>query len=235
MEDRIDGILPALVHQALFGRPPVFDEAVAIRIARAVDPAERGLDGGPQRGNRRHVAGSLGIKARKQDEQRRRIDAAVVEPERNLAQRRHFARTHLMQDLAGLASAAESLAVAWIGREPAQHAARDGGVAPQHLHRGDQAVAAECGRVPGNAGVRISPLGRAGAEHGEVGGRAAQHFVEEIVRRLDRRHARSVRRAVRDAPRASRAWKASGLGSDASRADGHEAAARLAAARASGR
>ena len=74
-------------------------------------------------------------------------------------------------------------------REPAQHAARHGGIAPQHLDRRDQPVAAECRRVPGDAGVRVAALRRRGHQHAEIGGRAAQHFVEQIVRRLDAGHA----------------------------------------------
>ena len=47
MEDGVLGILPALVGQTLFGRPVIFDEAVAVGVAGPVDPGERGLDGGP--------------------------------------------------------------------------------------------------------------------------------------------------------------------------------------------
>ncbi len=56
----------------------------------------------PQLAQRFDVAGALGIEAGQHDEQRRRIDAAVVETERHLAQRRHFAAAHLVQDFSGL-------------------------------------------------------------------------------------------------------------------------------------
>src|SRR5262249_57078804 len=38
MEARVQGILPALVGEALLGGAVVFDEAVAVGIARSVDP-----------------------------------------------------------------------------------------------------------------------------------------------------------------------------------------------------
>jgi hypothetical protein len=47
VEDGVLRILPALVGETLLGGAVIFDEAVAVGIAGAVDPAERGLDGGP--------------------------------------------------------------------------------------------------------------------------------------------------------------------------------------------
>ena len=47
-------------------------------------------------------------------EQRRRIDAAVIEAERHLAQRRHLAAAHLVQDLAGL-GVGRGIVGAWPG------------------------------------------------------------------------------------------------------------------------
>ena len=42
------------------------------------------------------------VRAGQHDEQRRRVDAAVVAAERHLAERGHLAVAHLVQDLAGL-------------------------------------------------------------------------------------------------------------------------------------
>ena len=92
-----------------------------------------------------------------------------------------------MQDLARLRIGGGIALLGLERREPAQHAARHAGIAPQHLDRGDQPVAAERGRVPGDAGIRITALRRLGHQHAEVGGGAAQHFVEVAVRGLDRR------------------------------------------------
>ena len=48
------------------------------------------------------VAGVLGVEPGQHHEQRRRIHAAVIEAERDLAQRRHLAAAHLVQDFSGL-------------------------------------------------------------------------------------------------------------------------------------
>ena len=48
MEDRVVGILPALIGEPLLGRALIFDEAVAVGVAGTVDPAKRGLDRRPQ-------------------------------------------------------------------------------------------------------------------------------------------------------------------------------------------
>ena len=47
MEDRVEGILPALVAQPLVGRALIFDKAVAVGVAGAIDPAQRGFDRRP--------------------------------------------------------------------------------------------------------------------------------------------------------------------------------------------
>ena len=102
VEDRVVGILPALIDQTLLVGAVILDEAVAIGIARPVDPAQRRFDVGPELAQRLDVAGVLGVEPGQHHEQRRRIHAAVIELERNLAQRRHFAAAHLVQDFSGL-------------------------------------------------------------------------------------------------------------------------------------
>src|SRR3954451_19977182 len=91
MEDRVVGILPALVGEALFRSALIFDEAVLVGVTGAVDPGQPRLDGRPQVGQRRLVAGALEIASRQQDEQARASDAAVILPDRYPAQRRHLA------------------------------------------------------------------------------------------------------------------------------------------------
>ena len=125
MKDRVVGILPALVGETLLGRAMILDEAVAIGITRAIDPGERGLDRGPKLGDGVVVAGPLGIEAGQHDEERRGIDAAVVEPERDLAQRRHLAAAHLVQDLSRLRVRGGIVGLGLVGGEPPQHALRD--------------------------------------------------------------------------------------------------------------
>ena len=125
VEDRIVGILPSLVGQALFAGAAIFDKAVAIGVAQPVDPAERRLDGRPQLRQGFLVAGALGIEAGKQHEQRRRVDAAVVLAKRHLVQRRHFPGAHLVQDLARLCIGKRIGLFRLIRGKAAQHAARD--------------------------------------------------------------------------------------------------------------
>src|SRR4029450_7908580 len=59
-KDRVEETLPALIAQALRVGAIVFDEAVAIRIAVAVDPLERGFDRRPQLAQGGGVAGARG-------------------------------------------------------------------------------------------------------------------------------------------------------------------------------
>jgi len=63
----------------------VFDKTVAVRIAGTVDPAERRLDRRPELGGGLEIAGAFGIQSGEEHEQRRRIDAAVIKPERHFA------------------------------------------------------------------------------------------------------------------------------------------------------
>ena len=185
MKDRVEGILPALVGKPLLGSALILDESVLVGIAGAVDPLQRRLDRRPQLGQRCLVAGAFDIKAGQQDEQRGRIDTAVILCERHLAQRGHLAAAHLVQDFAGLGVGERIRGLGLEEGEPPQHALGNARIDPQHLQRGNQSVAAERGRIPGNARIRVLPLRRFRHQHIEVGHRLAQHLVEDIVRRLD--------------------------------------------------
>ena len=189
VEDGVVGVLPALVGEPGLAAAVIFDEAVAVGVARTVDPAERRLDIGPKLAQRIDVAGVLGIKPGQQHEQRRRIRAAVIKPERDFAQHRHFAAAHFVQDFAGLGVGQRIEVGGLKSRQPPQHAFGDARIAPQHLQRRDDAVAAERGRVPGDAGVRVGALRRAGGQHRQVGHRAAYDLVENHIRAGDGGHA----------------------------------------------
>ena len=104
-------------------------------------------------------------------------------------QRRHFAAAHFVRDFSRFGVGKRIECGGLKGGQPPQHALGDTGVAPQHLHRRDDAVAAERRRIPGNAGVRVGALRRLGRQHRKVGHRAARHFVENLVRRGDGGHA----------------------------------------------
>ena len=125
VEDRVVGILPALVGETLLGGTIVFDEAIAVGIARAIDPGEGGLDRRPQLPDGGVVAGALRIETREHHEQRRGVDAAVIETEGHLAQPCHLAFAHLVQDLARLGIRGRIVDLCLISGKPVQHAARD--------------------------------------------------------------------------------------------------------------
>ena len=143
---------------------------------------------GPKLRDRGVVAGPLGIEpppaARTAAWSRRCRNRGRTAPRRSAAisPRRISCRI-----FPGCASAAGSLALAWSGASRRSTPRATRGIQPQHLQRGDQAVAAERGRIPGNAGVGIGPLRRIGDQHVEVGHRPAQHLVENLVRGDDGR------------------------------------------------
>ena len=115
MEDRVVRILPALIGEALLGRAVIFDEAVADRGSPgpSIQASAASIAGHSSR-KRLVVAGALDVEAGEQHEQRRRIDAAVIEAERHLAQRRHLAaRASRAGSCPARASAAGSLSLAW--------------------------------------------------------------------------------------------------------------------------
>ena len=189
MKDRVVGVLPTLVDQAVLVGAMIFDKAVAIGVARSVDPAQRRFDVGPKLAQRLDVAGVLGVEASQHDEQRCRVHTSVIQFERNLPQRGHLTATHLVQDFSGL-SVGEGIGFfGLIGGQPPQHAFGDAGITPQHLHRRDDPVAAKRGRVPRDAGVRIRTLRRRGRQDREVRHRAAHHLVEDRIRGGDGGHA----------------------------------------------
>src|SRR5690606_38892916 len=92
VEDGVVRVLPALVDEPVLGLPRVFEETIPVEIAVTVDPVERRLYVRPKRTYELHVAGPLPIRCGEHDEERRGIDAAVVEAERHLAERRHLDR-----------------------------------------------------------------------------------------------------------------------------------------------
>ena len=98
----------------LLGLAVIFDEAVAVAVAVFVDPAQRGLDVRPDLGQGLAIAGALEIHAGEHEEERRRVDRAVVAAERHLAEVGHLAVTALVQDLARLGVRLGSNSVAWV-------------------------------------------------------------------------------------------------------------------------
>src|SRR6185437_6023581 len=100
VENGVAAVLPALVHQTFGVAPAVFHEAIAVTVALALDPLQRGFDIRPDGADLIEIARALQIGACEHDEKRRGIDAAVIMMERYFAQDGHLALTDLMQNLA---------------------------------------------------------------------------------------------------------------------------------------
>ena len=157
----------------------------------------------PEGAQRFFIARTLGVKAGQHDEQRGRIDATVIEAERHFVERGHLSTAHLVQNLPWLGVQLGILPRRLISGQPTKHAARQRGLAPQQLHRGDEAIAAERRGVPGDAGIGIMPLRRHRDEHVEIGRRTTENFIENVIRRFDRRNVARLLLAVAK-PRAHR-------------------------------
>ena len=100
-------------------------------------------------------------------------------------ERRHFAAAHFMQNFSRLGIRLRIGGLRLIGGKALQHAAGDARIDPQHLHGGDEAVAAKRRRIPGSASIRISPFGRVRRQHMQVSHRPAQHLIENLIRGLN--------------------------------------------------
>ena len=170
----------------MIGEPPlgcavIFEKAVAIEIAGTVDPGERGFDCRPQLDDNGVVSGPLRKKPGQHYEQGRSVDAAVVKAERHFAERRHLAFAHFMQDFSRLRVRCVLVRRRLKRGKPPQHTLRDARIEPKRLEGGDQSVAAERGRVPGNASVGIASLGRLRHQHAQIGHGAAHDLVKDLV------------------------------------------------------
>ena len=129
----------------------------------------------------------------------------------------HFAEAQLMQDLARLGIRGRVGLLRLKGGEPRQHGAGNAGVEPQKLDGDDDAVASECGRKPGYAGIGIEAFRRRGQQHGEIGNRS----IDEAARhraRCRKPDAVAAQRGVRTTGETKVAEKGDGRGGTACRA-----------------
>ena len=102
MEQRVGGILPALVAHTAGGALRILDEAVVVRIAIAVDPGQRAEQGGQKFDEQILVVEPVHHFDGADQEQRRAIDGPVVGRVRNQLEIGELAVASLMQNLAGL-------------------------------------------------------------------------------------------------------------------------------------
>src|SRR6266540_3699299 len=99
---RVPRVLPALVAQAVIGGALVFEVAVTIGVAVLVDPRQRRVGGEKERVELTAAMAPPAELREEHDEQRRRVDAAVVDAPAAERQRRVLAEAHLVQDASGL-------------------------------------------------------------------------------------------------------------------------------------
>src|SRR5262249_34227151 len=93
---------PSLLDESLLAVRCVFDEAVAINVAIAIDPFQGEVDMGAQVIEKLHIAGVLEVASGEHEEERCTVDAAVVTAKRNFAEIGHFSAAGFVQDFAGL-------------------------------------------------------------------------------------------------------------------------------------
>ena len=168
VDHAVVGIAPALIAQAAGTARAIVEQPVPVVVSVLGDPGQRVFDGVSQLVEQREVARPVGVFGEQAEEQRCRVDRAVVAGERRRVDRRHLSQAQLVDDLAGLFLVHRIDAAAEpAGEHPERllrHLRRPG----DHLQRGDQAVATEQRGEPRNAGgvVRLAVEPR--AQHPEI-------------------------------------------------------------------
>ena len=130
------------------------------------------------------IARSIEVRAGEDDEQRRRVDAAVIAAERHFAEAGHFTGARLVQDLARLRVLLRAHGIGLGRGEIGEHAAGDIGTDPKGLQSGNNSVAAEGRAEPWDACIRIVAVRRARREHSQVGRRPPHPLIEALARCL---------------------------------------------------
>ena len=167
-EDRVTGVLPALVVVAVRRAGPVLLEAVTVDVPVAVDPLERPLDVGTDRGE--FVGVAVPAPGERGDEhvERRRVVRPVIRGVRDEVERGELAVADLVLDLARLHVAVVVVRVGLERGERAQAAEREARRDGEGLERDGEGVASEQRDEPGdpgggNPGVRVV-VGRGGGQ-----------------------------------------------------------------------
>ena len=185
VEHRIRAVLPALVREPGLGCAGVAEESVAVGSALALDPGHRCQQGRPQGSDQGEVPGAVGVGARQHHEQGCRVDAAVVAAEGQLLEPRHLALAGLVHDLArGGVREVQGLGSLVRGEE-AEDPLCQRRVEPERLQRGDDRVAAERGREPGDARVGVRTRRELGSQERQIGARLAEPLVEHAAGAAD--------------------------------------------------
>ncbi len=143
VEDRIVAVLPALIGETAIGLALIVQQTVTVLVADTRDPLCRALQRRPQLVDQGEVPRAFRIGAGQHDEERRAVDAAVVQRERHLAGGGHFTLAHLVHDLAGRGVTKRRIVARLMFGEKAQHACGQIRLQPQRLQRRDDRIAAE--------------------------------------------------------------------------------------------
>ncbi len=186
---RVAGVLPRLVLESAHSPPLVLDEPVAVAVAVLVDPSQRRERRPAQLVDESRVVRPPPDLGEQHEEQRRRVDGAVVAVE---PVRRGLAAPHLVDDLARLGVPRRVVGDRLQRRELAERAARELGPEQQRLQRRDQRVAPEHRHEPRHAGGRQLPRAAALAglhlQRRQVVHRLSEGVPELVPRRLHPRH-----------------------------------------------
>ena len=171
--------------QALRRLSLVFDQGITIEIAKFVDPVEGSHDVGPESLNRFQVAGSLEIRTRQQDVERRGVDAAIVLAIGHFLEIGHLTVTGFVEDLAGLGIFFPIDDGRLGRRQILEDTPGEVRPDPEALERRDETVAAERRVEPGQARVRVWPGWQAAYQHMQVGDGPVKPGIELSIDRRE--------------------------------------------------
>ena len=189
--DRVPRVLPALVLEAgLLVAALVGDVAVALEVGVLVDPGQRGAGLELQFADELGVPGPALVLIHQDDVQGRGVRTAVVRRVRALLEGGELAVAHLVEDAAGVLVPEVVEACPLAGTEGPQRGGGQVGREGQRLEAGEDAVAAEHGHEPRQAGSRQGVLGEDGgdkAQGGEIDQAATVGDLERVVVALEAR------------------------------------------------
>ena len=185
VRDGVARVLPTLVDEAGLGSARVLEEAVAVAIAEAIHPIERGVEARPELTDELDVGRRAVVLGEQDDEERRRVDGAVVGREGHGADARELAASELVHDLARLLVALRIVVFALMPHEQAERLARGLGRHPEVEQRRDDRVAPEEARVPRDARGDEGRVRITREQHAQIAAGSREDRVEEGVRRLD--------------------------------------------------
>ena len=159
--DRVGRVLPAMLDQAAMCPAPILDEAVAVEVAVVLHPLERGKGIRPELLHEPEVAGPVIGLAEQDEPEGRHVSRPVVPAERYLAGPGHLTAAYLMRDLPRLRVSGRIVRGGLEGRQDPERIDGQAGVHEKRPEAGQDCIAAEQRREPGDASGQES-LARAG-------------------------------------------------------------------------